>query len=104
VLVGLYPEKHPESPSLEHDIDVLKQKVDAGATLGISQFFFDHRRLPALRRQGPRRRDHHPDRAGDHAGDQLQGPEEDGRRLRHGLPSWLGNLFDGLDMTPTPAA
>jgi len=41
VMVGVYPEKHPESPSIEHDIDVLKAKVDAGATLGISQFFFD---------------------------------------------------------------
>jgi methylenetetrahydrofolate reductase (NADPH) len=41
VLVGVYPEKHPESPSLEHDIDVLKAKIDAGATLGISQFFFE---------------------------------------------------------------
>jgi methylenetetrahydrofolate reductase (NADPH) len=41
VSVGLYPEKHPESPSLDHDIDVLKAKVDAGATRAITQFFFD---------------------------------------------------------------
>src|SRR3712207_3219373 len=41
VSVGLYPEKHPESPSLQHDIDVLKAKVDAGATRAITQFFFD---------------------------------------------------------------
>jgi methylenetetrahydrofolate reductase (NADPH) len=41
VSVGCYPEGHPESPSPAHDIDVLKAKVDAGATRAISQFFFD---------------------------------------------------------------
>ena len=41
ITVGAYPERHPESPSIEHDIDVLKAKVDAGATRAISQFFFD---------------------------------------------------------------
>ena len=39
--VGVYPEQHPESPSIDHDIDVLKAKVDAGATRALSQFFFD---------------------------------------------------------------
>jgi methylenetetrahydrofolate reductase (NADPH) len=41
VTVGCYPEKHPESPSFDHDIDVLKAKIDAGGTRAISQFFFD---------------------------------------------------------------
>ncbi|MDR3513208.1 MAG: methylenetetrahydrofolate reductase [NAD(P)H] [Caulobacteraceae bacterium] len=41
ISVGLYPQKHPESPSIAHDIDVLKAKVDAGATRAITQFFFD---------------------------------------------------------------
>ena len=41
VTVGVYPEKHPESPSIDHDIDVLKAKIDAGATRAVSQFFFD---------------------------------------------------------------
>jgi methylenetetrahydrofolate reductase (NADPH) len=41
VSVGCYPEKHPESPSIDHDIDVLKAKVDAGATRAIGQMFFD---------------------------------------------------------------
>ena len=41
VSVGCYPEGHPESPSIAHDIAVLKAKVDAGATRAISQFFFD---------------------------------------------------------------
>src|SRR5579884_2847177 len=41
VSVGLYPHIHPESPGLEHDINVLKAKVDAGATRAITPFFFD---------------------------------------------------------------
>ena len=41
ISVGCYPEGHPESPSIAHDIAVLKAKVDAGATRAISQFFFD---------------------------------------------------------------
>lgn len=42
VSVSAYPERHPESPSLDTDIDMLKRKVDAGATRAITQFFFDN--------------------------------------------------------------
>lgn len=41
ISVGCYPEKHPESASLQADIDHLKRKIDNGATRAISQFFFD---------------------------------------------------------------
>ncbi|MFP3944825.1 MAG: methylenetetrahydrofolate reductase [NAD(P)H] [Alphaproteobacteria bacterium] len=41
ISVGCYPEKHPESPSYEADIDLLKQKIDAGASRAITQFFFE---------------------------------------------------------------
>ena len=32
VSVSAYPEKHPDSPSVQADIDMLKAKVDAGAS------------------------------------------------------------------------
>ena len=41
VSVSAYPEKHPDSPSVEADIDMLQAKVDAGAGRAITQFFFD---------------------------------------------------------------
>jgi len=42
ISVGCYPEKHPDSPSIEADIEMLKRKIDAGASRAITQFFYDN--------------------------------------------------------------
>ena len=42
ISVAAYPERHPESPSVEADIDNLSAKIDAGANRAITQFFFDN--------------------------------------------------------------
>src|SRR6202030_4156668 len=42
VSVSAYPERHPDSPTVEADIDMLAAKVDAGASRAITQFFFEN--------------------------------------------------------------
>ncbi|RCL02673.1 MAG: methylenetetrahydrofolate reductase (NADPH) [Candidatus Tokpelaia sp. JSC188] len=42
ITVSAYPEKHPESLDFAMDIDLLRRKIDNGATRAITQAFFDN--------------------------------------------------------------
>ena len=42
IAVSGYPERHPQSPDDDHDLDVLAQKCEAGADKAITQMFFDN--------------------------------------------------------------
>jgi methylenetetrahydrofolate reductase (NADPH) len=42
VSVATYPEKHPDSPSVDADIEALGKKAASGADRAITQFFFDN--------------------------------------------------------------
>ncbi|MBP9049638.1 MAG: methylenetetrahydrofolate reductase [Alphaproteobacteria bacterium] len=42
VSVGAYPEKHPDAPSMEADLEALRKKCAAGAARAVTQFFFDN--------------------------------------------------------------
>lgn len=42
VAVSAYPERHPQSPTDDHDLDVLAEKCEAGADKAITQMFFDN--------------------------------------------------------------
>jgi methylenetetrahydrofolate reductase (NADPH) len=39
--VAAFPDRHPESPDLDHDARVLAAKAEAGADFAVTQFFFD---------------------------------------------------------------
>jgi methylenetetrahydrofolate reductase (NADPH) len=41
IVVGAYPEPHPDAADDAADVEWLKRKVDAGATSAITQFFFE---------------------------------------------------------------
>ena len=41
ISVAAYPEGHPESGTVDADLDNLQRKIDAGARRAITQFFFD---------------------------------------------------------------
>ncbi|WP_137391370.1 methylenetetrahydrofolate reductase [NAD(P)H] [Rhodoligotrophos defluvii] len=56
ISVAAYPEKHPQSPDIATDLDMLRAKVDNGANRAITQFFFDndlfYRYLDRVRARG----------------------------------------------------
>ena len=41
IIVGAYPDPHPEAASPAQNVEWLKRKIDAGATGAITQFFFE---------------------------------------------------------------
>jgi len=100
ISVGLYPQIHPESPNLEHEIDVLKAKVDAGATRAITQFFFDIdaflRFMDKVRKAGVTI----PISPGIMPVSNYKGLCKMAGPVGIKLPDWLANLFDGLDQDP----
>lgn len=100
VSVSLYPQIHPESPSIEHDIDVLKAKIDAGATRAITQFFYDIDAylffMDKLRKAGVTI----PVSPGIMPVSNYKGLKKMAGPVGIPLPAWLANLFEGLDKDP----
>jgi len=100
ISVAAYPEKHPDSPSVAADIDMLKAKVDAGATRAITQFFFENdlyfRYLDRVRARGI----DIPIVPGILPVQNFKQTRNFAARCGASVPAWLAERFDGLDDDP----
>jgi methylenetetrahydrofolate reductase (NADPH) len=100
VSVSAYPEKHPDSPDVGADIDMLKAKVDAGATRAMTQFFFENdcyfRYLDRVRARGI----DIPIVPGILAVQNFKQTKNFATRCGASVPAWLAERFEGLDDDP----
>ncbi len=100
ISVGVYPEKHPESESFEADIDLLRKKIDAGASRGITQFFFDIETFLRFRDRLAAAGVAIPICPGIMPVTNFKGLARMAGKCGATVPNWLGQLFDGLDDDP----
>jgi methylenetetrahydrofolate reductase (NADH) len=100
VSVSAYPEKHPDSPSVQADIEMLKAKVDAGASRAMTQFFFENslyfRYLDRVRAAGIAI----PIVPGILPVQNFKQTKNFAARAGASVPAWLAQRFDGLDDDP----
>ena len=97
ISVSAYPEKHPDSPSLEWDIDVLKAKVEAGATRAITQFAFDNEVFARLRERARAAGIDVPIVPGLMPTTNFKGVSRMAKRCGATVPQWLATMYGGLD-------
>jgi methylenetetrahydrofolate reductase (NADPH) len=100
ISVSAYPETHPEAASPQSDIDVLRRKLDSGASRAITQFFFEpetfFRFRDALAASGvdaeivP----------GIMPVTNFAAIQRMSAMTGTAVPAWLGRLFEGLDDHP----
>jgi methylenetetrahydrofolate reductase (NADPH) len=100
ISVAVHPEKHPESPDWDHEIDNFKRKLDAGATRGISQFFFDADVFLRFRDRLARAGIYAPVLPGIMPVTNVTGLRRMAEACGASLPRGLVRLFEGLDTDP----
>jgi methylenetetrahydrofolate reductase (NADPH) len=97
ISVAAFPEKHPESRSIEDDLDALRRKIDAGASRAITQFFFDndlyHRFVDRVRAAGI----DIPIVPGILPVQNFKQAKNFAERAGASMPNWLADRFEGLD-------
>jgi methylenetetrahydrofolate reductase (NADPH) len=100
VSVAVHPEKHPNSPTWNAEIDNFKKKLDAGAVRGISQFFFDAEIFLQFRDRLAAAGVDAPIVPGIMPVTNFNGLRKMAAGCGATLPAWLKRLFDGLDDDP----
>jgi methylenetetrahydrofolate reductase (NADPH) len=100
ISVAAYPEKHPDSPTIAADLDMLAAKVDAGASRAITQFFFENDLyfdyLDRVRARGI----NVPVVPGILPVQNFKQTRSFAARCGASIPDWLANRFERLDDDP----
>lgn len=104
ITVAAYPEKHPESPDFATDIDMLKRKVDNGATRAITQFFFDNDMFESYVERVRQAGIYVPIIPGILPIHDFAKMSNFASRCGTHVPVWLAERFEGLEADPQTAA
>ncbi len=104
VTVSAYPEKHPDSPDFATDIDLLKRKVDNGATRAITQFFFDNDAYEAYVERVRRAGIYIPIVPGIAPVGNFKSIAKFADQCGTHIPQWLADRFEGLENDPKTSA
>src|SRR5258705_12950502 len=97
VSVSAYPEKHPDSSTVEADLDMLSAKVDAGARRAITQFFFENDLYFSYLERVRARGINVPVVPGILPVQNFKQTKSFAARCGASVPDWLAERFDGLD-------
>jgi methylenetetrahydrofolate reductase (NADPH) len=97
VSVSFYPERHPDSPSNTHDVELLRRKVDAGATRALGQFCFDNDATARFRDAAAAAGINVPIVPGIMPTTAFRGVQRMADRCGAKIPGWLAHAYDGLD-------
>jgi methylenetetrahydrofolate reductase (NADPH) len=97
ISVSFYPERHPDSPSHAHDIDLLKRKMDAGASRALGQFCFDNDATARFRDDAAKAGIAIPIVPGIMPATNFAGVARMARAAGASIPGWLARAYEGLD-------
>ncbi len=100
ISVGVYPELHPESADWDAELDNLKRKIDAGATRGITQFFFEAEAFFRFMDRARAAGISIPIVPGIMPVTNFAGLKRMAGLCGAHVPDWLARLFEGLDDEP----
>lgn len=100
VSVSFYPEKHPESPSFEHEFKVLKEKIDNGASQAIGQFFVEPKTYLNFRDKAVKHGINIPLLPGIMPVGSVAGYMRMAKACNTNIPDWFAEKFEGMDENP----
>lgn len=100
ISVATYPEKHPEAPNLQADIDALKRKIDAGATRAITQYFFNVTHFQRFMEKAAAQGISIPIVPGILPVTNFAQVQKFSAMCGAEVPDWLKTMFNGLDENP----